>query len=63
MNAFVAFLHRYVMPFLAGTCAAGASIVSSTVAAVALALAAAAFLYVSLPAGGRAIRRIAGTQA
>jgi len=62
MNAFVSFLHRYLAPFLAGICAAGASVASSGAVMAVLALAAAALLGISLPAGGRAIRRMVGVE-
>lgn len=62
MRAFVSFLHRYLTPFLAGICAAGASVASNGAAMVVLSLAAAALLGISLPAGGRAIRRMVGVQ-
>ena len=59
MGVLVAFLHRYLSPFVAGVCAAGATVVDNTPMMVVLLLAAVLFCFVSLPAGGRMIRRLA----
>ncbi|MFB3078824.1 MAG: hypothetical protein ACE1Y4_12555 [Lysobacterales bacterium] len=59
MGILVAFLHRCVSPFVAGACAAGATVVDNVPVMVVLLLAAVLFCFVSLPAGGRMIRRIA----
>jgi ABC-type amino acid transport system permease subunit len=59
MGVLVAFLHRYLSPFIAGVCAAAATVVSNVPMAVVLLLAAALFGFVSLPAGVGMIRRIA----
>jgi hypothetical protein len=60
MDMLVAFTYRYLSPFVAGVCVAGASVVGSVPAMIALLLAAAAFGFLSLPAGDRVIRRISG---
>jgi hypothetical protein len=60
MEMLVAFTYRYLSPFLAGVCVAGASVVSGVPAMIALLLAAALFGFISLPAGDRVIRRIVG---
>ena len=59
MGVLVAFLHRYLSPFVAGVCAAAATVASNVPMMVVLLLAAALFCFVSLPAGGRMIRRMA----
>ena len=59
MSVLVAFLHRYVSPFVAGVCAAAATFVSNVPMMVVLLLAAGVFVFMSLPAGGRMIRRMA----
>ena len=60
MDMLIAFTYRYLSPFVAGVCVAGASVVSGVPATVALLLAAALFGFLSLPAGDRVIRRISG---
>jgi len=60
MGVLVAFLHRYLSPFVTGVCVAGATVVDNVPMAVVLVLAAVLFGFFSLPAGGRVIRRIAG---
>ncbi len=60
MGGLVAFLHRYLSPFVTGVCVAGATVVDNVPMAVGLVLAAVLFGFFSLPAGGRVIRRIAG---
>lgn len=60
MSNQVAFLHRYVAPFLAGVFMAGATVAPMVALAVALCAAGAFFAYASLPAGGRMIMRVAG---
>ena len=62
MLVLINFLHRYLAPFLAGASMAGVTVVHDAPVAVLLVLAAAAFAYVSLPIGGRMIRRIAGAE-
>jgi ABC-type amino acid transport system permease subunit len=59
MSVLVAFLHRYVSPFVAGVCAAAATVVSNVPMMVVLLLAAGVLVFMSLPAGGRMIRRMA----
>ncbi len=51
--------HRYLSPFIAGICAAGATAVDNVPMMVVLLLAAALFCFVSLPADVGMIRRIA----
>ncbi|MFQ5564900.1 MAG: hypothetical protein ACE5EU_00850 [Paracoccaceae bacterium] len=60
MSVLVAFLHRYLSPFFTGVCAAGATVVDNVPMIVVLVLATALFGFLSLPAGGRMIGRIAG---
>ncbi len=60
MGVLVAFLHRYLSPFTAGVCVAGATVVDNVPMTVVLFLAAALFGFASLPAGGRLISQIAG---
>jgi len=60
MGVLVAFLHRYLPPFTAGVCVAGATVVESVPMTVVLFLAAALFGFASLPHGGRLISRIVG---
>jgi len=59
MRVLVAFLHRYLSPFIAGVCAAAATAVDNVPMMVVLLLIAALFCFVSLPAGSRMIRRLA----
>ena len=61
MGVLVAFLHRYLSPFVAGVCVAGTTVVDNVPMMVVLLLAAALSGFFSLPAGGRMISRIAGT--
>ena len=58
MSVRVAFLNRYLLPFVAGFCAAGSTVVDSVPMMVALLLAAALFCFASLPVGVRMIKRI-----
>ena len=58
MDVLIAFLHRYLSPFVAGVCAAGATVVDNVPMMVVLLLAAVLFCFVSLPVGGRMIRRM-----
>ena len=58
MSILVAFLHRYLSPFVTGVCVAWATIVDNVPMMVVLLLAAVLFGFFSLPAGGRVIRRI-----
>jgi hypothetical protein len=60
MGVLVAFLHRWLSPFVAGACVAGITVVNDISAIVALILAAGISCYVSLPAGGRKIKRLFG---
>ncbi len=60
MGVLIAFLHRYLSPFVAGVSLAGASVVDSVPMAIALLVVAVLSGFFSLPAGGRMIRRIAG---
>ena len=60
MGVLVAFLHRYLSPFVAGVCLAAATVVGNVPMTVALVLAAGLFGFFGLPAGGRMIGRIAG---
>ena len=57
------FLHRYLAPFVTGVCMAGATVVNDIPAIVALIMAAGITGYISLPAGGRMIKRISGISA
>ena len=59
MDVLVAFLHRCLSPFVAGVCAAGATIVGNVPMAFVLISAAVVLGFFSLPAGGRMIGRIA----
>ena len=59
MGVLVAFLHRYLSPFVTGVCVAGATVVDNVPIMVVLLLATVLFGFFSLPVGGRAIRRIA----
>jgi hypothetical protein len=60
MGRTVDFLQRYLAPFLAGVCIAGATVVHAIPVAVLLVLAAGCFGFCSLPVGGQMIRRIVG---
>jgi hypothetical protein len=60
MSVLVAFLHRYLSPFVTGVCVAGATVVDNVPLTVALVSATILFGFFSLPAGGRMIGRIAG---
>ena len=60
MEMMVNFLHRYLAPFIAGMSMAAATVVHHGMASVLLVLTAGVFAYVSLPAGGRTVRRLAG---
>jgi len=59
MDVLIAFLHRYLSPFVAGVCAAGATVVDNVPMMVVLLSATALFSFVSLPAGVGMTRRIA----
>jgi hypothetical protein len=54
------FLHRYLSPFLTGASMAAITVVADPPVVVLLLTAAGVFGYLSLPAGGRAIRRATG---
>jgi hypothetical protein len=58
MSVLVAFLCRYLLPFVAGICTSAFVFVDTGPMAVALLLVAALLLFFSLPAGGRIIRRM-----
>ena len=60
MSILITFLHRYLSPFMAGGCIAGATVAGEIPIVVILVLTGATFGYASLPAGGRMIRRIVG---
>ena len=60
MEALMNILHRYLAPFVAGFCMAGATVVHEVPLVAVLLLAAGVSGYISLPAGGRMIKRIAG---
>ena len=60
MGVLVAFLHRYLSPFVTGICVAGAVVVDNVPMTVVLILAAVVSGFFSLPAGGRVIGRISG---
>jgi hypothetical protein len=60
MRVSVDFLQRYLAPFIAGVCMAGATVVAAIPVAVLLVLAGGFFGFCSLPAGARMIRRRAG---
>jgi len=62
MGVPVEFLHRYLSPFVAGFCAAGATVVEGVAMMVVLLLAAALFCFASLPSGVRVIRRLAASK-
>jgi len=61
MGVTVTFLQRYLAPFVAGVCMAGATVVHAIPVAFVLVLAGGFFGFCSLPVGDRMIRRIAGT--
>lgn len=54
------FVHRALSPFMTGTCMAALTVVDEPSAIVMILTAAMAFGFMSLPAGGRLIRRAAG---
>jgi hypothetical protein len=58
MSVLVAFLCRYLLPFVAGICTAAVVFVDTGPMAVALLLTAALLLFFSLPTGGWMIRRM-----
>jgi len=60
MGILVAFLHRYLSPFVAGVCMAGATVVDSLPMAAVLIVSAALSCFFSLPVGGRMVSRVAG---
>ncbi len=60
MGVLVAFLHRYLSPFVAGVCLAAATVVGNVPMTAVLLLAAVLFGFFGLPAGGRMIGRMAG---
>jgi hypothetical protein len=60
MEALMNFSHRYLAPFVTGVCIAGATVAGDVPALVALILAAGFTGYISLPAGGRWIKRLSG---
>lgn len=60
MRVLIAFLHRYLSPFLAGASVAGATVVDNVPMTLVLLSATALFGFFSLPPGGRMIGRIAG---
>ncbi len=60
MGVLVAFLHRYLSPFVAGACVAGVAVADNVPMAAVLLSAAALSGYFSLPAGGRVIGRMTG---
>ncbi len=62
MGVLVAFLHRYLAPFVAGLCAAAATVVDGVPMTVVLLLAAALFCFVNLPGGVRMIKRLAASK-
>ncbi|HUF87624.1 MAG TPA: hypothetical protein VMM59_09605 [Thermohalobaculum sp.] len=55
------FLHRYLSPFLTGASMAATTVVHEAPLIVLFASAAVVFGFMSLPAGGRMIRRLMGT--
>jgi hypothetical protein len=57
---FVAFLYKYLAPFLSGACMASAAVVGDVPTVLALMAAACAFAFAGFPAGGRAMKRMAG---
>lgn len=57
---FVAFLHKYLAPFMAGVCMASAAVVGDVPVVFALFAAACIFAFAGFPAGGRAMKRMAG---
>ena len=60
MRFLIAFLHRYLSPFVTGVCVAGATVVDNVPMMLVMLLATALFGFFSLPPGGRMIGRIAG---
>ena len=62
MGVLIAFLHRYLSPFVTGVCAAGATVVDNVPMMVVLLSATALFGFFSLPAGGRVISRLSGAR-
>lgn len=52
------FLHRYLAPFLTGVSMAGTTVVGEAPAVMLLLIAGGMFGYLSLPVGGRMIRRM-----
>jgi len=60
MGVLVAFLHRYLSPFVTGACVAGVAVADNVPMAAVLLSAAALSGYFSLPAGGRVIGRMTG---
>ena len=62
MDVLITFLHRYLSPFVAGVCAAGATVVDNVPMMVVLLSATALFGFFSLPAGGRVINRLSGAR-
>lgn len=55
------FLHLYFAPFMAGVSMAATTVVQDAPMVALALLAAAVFGFMALPAGGRMIRRIAGS--
>lgn len=62
MRVFCEFLHRYLAPFMAGASMAATTVVGDTPSIVLAVAVAVVFGLVSLPAGGRMIRRVAGLE-
>jgi hypothetical protein len=55
-------LHKYVTPFLAGVCAAAATVFSTPAPVVLFVYLAGVFVFLSLPAGARMIARRSGAE-
>jgi hypothetical protein len=62
MSTQATFLHRYVLPFMAGVCMAGATVGTDSFPAIVLLLCGLGLAFASLPAGARMIARLAGSQ-
>ena len=60
MRVLCEFLHRYLAPFMVGGSLAATTVVGEAPAVVLALTAAAVFGFMSLPVGGRMIRRVAG---
>ena len=62
MRVLCDFLHRYLAPFMTGVSMAATTVVSDMPSMAGALTVAVAFGFMSLPAGGRMIRRAAGLE-